>query len=33
MRYGLLLMDSALYLKILLSHPMGRESNLKLDNN
>ena len=33
MRHQLLLMDSALYLKILLSHPMGRGSNLELDNN
>ena len=33
MRYELLLMDSTPYLKILLSHPMGRGSNLELDNN
>ena len=33
MRHELVLMDSALYLKILLSHPMGRGSNLELDNN
>ena len=33
MRHELLLMDSTLYLRILLSHPMGRWSNLELDNN
>ena len=32
MRHELLLMDSALYLKILLSHQKGRWSNLELDN-
>ena len=33
MRHELLLMDSTLYLRILLSHPMGRWSNLELDDN